>query len=176
MQHSAGIFRLCLAGLVAAAILATTGCRDVPDGAIFEVSGRIFVLNYRVATANYVITLRPLGTVPDGLTAKTLFENPEGGAPILINQKVYPKLGKLVLESPPVFCLFKDRFYNVDIAIIGDGGQTIQAIHTEVLSTLDQSVLPDAPLVVGPVYTPNPDFIGNPGGKLPDGQGRACPH
>ncbi len=175
MRHEGGLFRRWLAGFMTAALLAAAGCRDVPDGALFEISGRIFVLNYRVATANYVITLRPLGEVPDGLTARAVFENPEGGGQILVSQKVYPKLGKVVLESPAVFCLAKDRFYKVDIEIIGDGGKTVQAIHTEVLSTLDQSVLPDAPLVVGPVYTPNPDLAGNPGGKLPDGQGHACP-
>ena len=28
-------------------------------------------------------------------------------------------------------------------------------------------MLPDRPLVVGPLYTPNPELVGHPDGKLP---------
>ena len=34
-------------------------------------------------------------------------------------------------------------------------------------SSQDQSMLPDRPLVVGPLYTPNPELAGHPDGKLP---------
>lgn len=112
--------------------------------------------------------------MPEGLTASASFENPEGGAPLVIRQPVYPKLGKVVLESPPIFCLAKDRLYQAQIEILDRQGAIVQSISTEVLSTLDQSILPDRPLVVGPVYTPNPDLAGHPDGKVP-GESRACP-
>ena len=50
-----------------------------------------------------------------------------------------------------------------------------QTIDTTITSSLDQTILPDRPLVVGPVYTPNPDLAGHPDGKLPEGTGVACP-
>ena len=40
---------------------------------------------------------------------------------------------------------------------------------------LDQSVLPDRPLVVGPVYELNKDLAGHPDGRLPNEPKPDCP-
>ena len=148
-------------------------CRDDSGQRLFELSGRIFLFNYRVATATYVVTLRPTGTVPQGLTAIGSFEDPAGGPVIVVEQKVYPALGKVTLESPPLDCLVKDRTYKAAISIRDSAGRILQTIETDVLSTLDQSVLPDRPLVIGPVYAPNPELAGRPDGHLPGGR-KAC--
>jgi hypothetical protein len=165
---------LVLAGLAVA--LAACGCRDEGrSGDLFELSGKLFVFNYRVATATYLVTLKPVAPLEDGLKAVALFENPAGGAPIAHEQKIWPKLEKTVLESEPLRCVQKDRPYAVEIRIEDAAGKVRQVIKTTMTSNLDQDILPDAPLVVGPVYTPNPDLAGRPAGKLDATREAGCP-
>ena len=162
--------------LALAMALVATGCRDESrPGKLFEISGKLFVFNYRVATATYLVTLKPLGPVEDGQTAVAAFEDPAGGPPIVVRQRIWPKLDRTVLESPPLRCVAKDRPYAVTIRIEGADSTVRQEIATTIISNLDQSVLPDRPLVVGPVYTPNPELAGRPGGKLDGDPAADCP-
>jgi len=158
--------RTVLAGL-AAAVLIAGGCRDESrSGNLFEISGKLFVFNYRVATATYLVTLKPVAEIGDGLQAVASFENPAGGEPVIVRQKIWPKLDKTVLESDPVNCVLKGRPYSVEIRIEDESGAVRQVLSTKMESNLDQEILPDRPLVVGPFYTPNPDLAGRPDGKL----------
>ena len=71
--------------------------------------------------------------------------------------------------------MVKDHPYQVSIRIEGPDGDLLQAIETTMVSSQDQAMLPDRPLVVGPGYQPNPELAGHPDGKLPGGRGVACP-
>jgi hypothetical protein len=158
-----------LLSLALAAMAGVAGCRDTgAEGEYFEVSGKLFVFNYRVATATYLVTLNPLQPMQEGQTAVATFQDPAGGEPIVVRQKIWPKLDKTTIESPPLRCVAKDKPYSVSIAIEEEGGNVVQKLDTTITSNLDQSVLPDRPLVVGPIYTPNPDLAGHSDGKLPD--------
>lgn len=156
-------------------LLASAACRDSgKESEFFAISGKLFVFNYRVATATYMVVLKPLQPMDGDQTAVASFEDPAGGEPIVVRQKVWPQLDKVTLESPPLQCVKKDRPYHVSIRI-EDGGALKQLIETTMKSSEDQSILPDEPLVVGPVYTPNPDLAGHPGGKLDDKGKFVCP-
>ncbi len=158
------------------AMLALGACRDTSaEGEYFEIAGKLFVFNYRVATATYLVNLRPLQPIGEGETAVASFEDPAGGEPIVVRRKIWPKLEKTTIESPPLRCVVKDRPYQVTIRIEGPDGQLMQSIETTMTSSEDQTLLPDRPLVVGPLYTPNPDLAGHPDGKLPGGDGEPCP-
>lgn len=165
-------------GLVAVSfmsLMALGACRESGgEGEYYEISGKLFVFNYRVATATYLLTLKPVQPPRDDETAVASFEDPAGGEPIVVSQKIWPKLDKTTIESPPLRCVVKDRPYAVSIIIKGADGATRQTIKTTMTSSEDQALLPDAPLVVGPVYTPNPELAGHPDGKLP-GAEPACP-
>lgn len=168
--------RRSLALATAVLLLALGACRDESrPGKLFAISGKLFVFNYRVATATYLVTLKPLGPVEDGQTAVASFEDPAGGQPIVVRQRIWPKLDKAVLESPPLRCVRKDHPYAVTIRIEGPDAAVRQEIATTITSNLDQDVLPDRPLVVGPVYTPNPDLQGRPDGKLDVTNEAGCP-
>ena len=157
-------------------LLAIAGCRDSgPGSAPFELRGRLVVFNYRVARANFLISLGPLRPVEEELTAVTAFENPAGGAPIMVRQKIWPLADKTTIESPPLACIVKDRAYAVTIRIEAADGTVRQTIETTMISSQDQDVLPDKPLVVGPLYTPNPDVAGHPDGQVPGVVGPPCP-
>jgi len=156
------------AALIAAAALGA--CRDTgkeSEGKLFEISGKIFVFNYRLARATYVVTLRPLQPMGEGQVAVASFQNPAGGAPLVVEQKVWPKLDKVSLESPALTCIVKNKPYAIAISIKGADGAVLQKIDTTLMSTEDQSILPDRPLVMDQLYTPNPDLAGHPDGKLP---------
>jgi hypothetical protein len=103
------------------------------------------------------------------------FENPAGGEPIVVRQKIWPNLAKTTIESPPLQCVVKDRPYAVTIRIEAADGTVLQTIETTMTSSENQDLLPDRPLVVGPVYTPNPELAGHPDGKLPGAAKEPCP-
>ena len=94
---------------------------------------------------------------------------------IVVRQKIWPKLTHVTLESPPLTCVIKDKPYAVSIHIEAADGQVVQKLDTTVTSSLDQSILPDRPLVVGPVYELNKDLKGHPDGVLPDAPKQDCP-
>ena len=51
----------------------------------------------------------------------------------------------------------KDKPYLVIVVLKGVGGEELQRIEKTFVSELDQSVLPDRPLAIGPGYQKNID-------------------
>ena len=157
-------------------LLGLGGCRDVPKDKYVELSGRVFIFNYRIATATYVVTLRKLQPLPANAVATAVFDNPAGGDKLIVSQKVWPQLDKITLESQPLNCVVKDKSYAFTVTINDENGKIIQEFTSSITSTLDQSILPDRPLVIGHLYTPNPELVGHPDGKIPGLVKPACPH
>lgn len=150
------------------------GCQREEATDMFTPSGKVFVFNYRLSYAAYMLTFARIADVPPGARVVASFENPEGGAPLSIERPLFAAQDKLVLESPPVYCVRKDRPYAVKVSVTGSDGTMLQSYETTVISTLDQSILPAKPMVVGPGYQMNPDVF-KPGGKA-DYAGRTdCP-
>jgi hypothetical protein len=156
-------------------LLANGGCRESGGDAYLVLSGKVFIFNYRVATATYVVTFGKARSIPDGSSVVAEFENPAGGGALRVEQEVWPKLDKVALESPPLACVVKNKPYHFTVSLIGPDKQLLQRVDSTLTSTLDQSVLPDRPLVVGPVYTPNPELAGRPDGKNPELEKPHCP-
>lgn len=162
------------AALVVVLLLAA-GCRDSGTGDYLALSGQLFIFNYRVATATYVVTLAKIRPIPDGSRVVAEFEDPAGGAALRVEQKVWPAFDKISLESPPLSCVAKGKPYRFTVTLLAADSSVMQRVNSTLASTLDQSVLPDKPLVVGPVYTPNPELAGHPDGKLPGLVRSPCP-
>jgi hypothetical protein len=138
--------------LAAAAVLA--GCQREQQGP-YELQGHIFVFNYRMAQASYMITLRRTAPVPEGTHFIAQFENPAGGAPVTVARRIFPAQERISIESPDVRCVRKDRPYATSVEILDRENRLMQRIKTTVTSTLDDTVLPQYPLVAGPAYEPN---------------------
>lgn len=151
------------ATVLAMLALGMTGCQREDHGDVAKLSGRMFVFNYRVAKATYLVTLQPLVPIREGSTAQAEFENPRGGTPFSTVEKLFPKTEKIVLQSPPIECVKKGRPYKVTIRLNGPDGKLQQTIETSITSDTDQSQLPAKPLVVGPLYTPNPEVFRHDG-------------
>ncbi len=140
--------------------LLLAGCQRPSEGIFLELTGRIFVFNYRVATANYLLTFKKVSAIPAGSSIEVLFDNPRGGDRLITRQAVFAADETVAISSPHLSCVKKDHAYAVDVRLVDGQGKQLQEIATSVTSDVDQSVmLPSKPLVVGPVYTPNPDVF-----------------
>lgn len=163
--------RLLLLLTLAAAL---PGCQRQEEAGPLVLSGRLFVFNYRVAIATYLVTLSRSAALPEGSIIEATFENPQKAAPLVLRQKVFPVETRITLQSPPVHCVVKDRPYAVGIRLFAADGRLLQSLETTVTSSDDQTILPAKPLVVGPLYAPNPDvFRGD--GSTDFAPERACP-
>lgn len=160
--------------LLAAVILALAGCQRDDIEKPLVISGKVFIFNYRVAQATAVITLARNGALPDESYVETTFENPAGGAPHVTRAKIFPFWKKVTVESPPMRCIAKDRPYAVSMRIVDASGRELQMIETTIVSSQDQSILPSKPLVVGPVYTKNPEVF-KADGSADYAQDLSCP-
>ncbi len=143
--------------IVLAGAFGLVACRDAGEADYLNVSGKIFVFNYRIAQATYLLTLAKLRPLPDGAMLETTFENPAGGDPLIVRQKIWPMMEKITVESPPIKCVKANREYKVSMHLEDASGKLLQSIERKMISDVDQSVMPDKPLVVGPFYDPNPD-------------------
>lgn len=152
------------ASLTAALLL--TGCQRGSETEPLKLAGRLFNFNYRVSTARIEMNFDFQGKIPDGSYVIAEYENPAGGQPLLINQKIFPFWDKLWLESPPLKCVVKDRPYKVAVTLYGPDKNKIQTVETTVTSSLDQTIMAGVPLVVGPSYDPNPKIFVK--GGVPD--------
>jgi hypothetical protein len=157
--------RLLLATLIAG-LPALVACQRETGPDPLELTGKMFIFNYRLAYATYMITLTKTEPVPEGSTVVTTFENPSGGAPLTLDRKLFAKLDKIVLESPDITCVKKQTPYAVTIEVKGPDGAILQTLKTSVISNLDQDIMPAKALVVGPAYDKNPAVFRN--GKTPE--------
>ena len=96
-------------GLLLAGV-ALGACRDEGGkGEYFAISGKLFEFNYRLAIATYVITLNPMQPMDGRQVAVVSFENPAGGEPLVVRQKIWPKMSHITLTSPALTCVVKDK-------------------------------------------------------------------
>lgn len=166
--------RLSLAAGLLAGLSVLSACQRETGPDPLELTGKMFVFNYRLAYATYMITLTKTEPVADGSMVTATFEDPSGGPPLTLERKLFPKLDKVVLESPDVTCVKKQKPYAVTIEVKGPDGTVLQTLKTSVISNLDQDIMPAEALVVGPAYDKNPDVFRN--GKAPEHfQTAKCP-
>jgi hypothetical protein len=151
-----------LGGLGLAGLLLVS-CQREQTGNYLQLSGRIFEFNYRLSKATYVITYKVLEAIPKGSSTQTEYQDPRGGPPIVTVAEVFPFWEKVVLTSPPVHCIVKDKTYAVKVTLKGPDGSVLQKLETSITSTLDQTLLPENSIVVGPAYDMNPKVF-KPGG------------
>lgn len=149
--------------LLLAPLLAACQRETGPDP--LKLTGKMFVFNYRLAYATYMVTLEQTEPLPEGSIVKAEFENPAAGAALTLERKIFPNLARVVLESPDVTCVKRNQPYKVAISLLGPDGDTLQVLETQVTSNLDQSILPEKALVVGPAYDKNPEVFKD--GKAP---------
>ncbi|ANH03715.1 MULTISPECIES: hypothetical protein [Shinella] len=155
-------------------LLSLAACQRETGPDPLKLTGKMFVFNYRLAYATYMVTLDRTEPVPEGSVVRAEFENPAGGAPLTLERKLFANLTRVALESPDISCVRKGVPYKVAIRVVGPDGAVLQSLETQVTSNVDQSILPAKALVVGPGYDKNPEVFKD--GKAPERfETAACP-
>lgn len=137
--------------LAVIAALIVGGCSG-DDGEYIRVGGGGFVFNYRIAEATAGIIAEPRRELPDGATIEVTFENPRGGEPIRIAKASTSGRKRYAFVTPPLVGIEAGRDYRVAVRVLDASGNALQTIERSIRSELDQAVLPDAPLTMGPGY------------------------
>ena len=141
-------------GLVVAALF-LVGCTG--SGDYLAVAGGGFVFNYRIAEATYGIALKPMREIPANAVIEARFDNPAGGDPLVVRKEGPFNPTRITFATPPLTGVEKGKSYKA-VVVLSDGeGTTLQTIEKAFVSDLDQSVLPERPLAIGPGYQKNLD-------------------
>jgi hypothetical protein len=128
-----------------------------------SINGKIFIFNIRLARAYYMLDLNRLKATPDNSVVKAEFEDPGGGPLLVTEQKVFPKMARIDLQSPDVNCVVAGKPYKIHVTLRDPDGKVLQTLDTTLTSTLDQTVMPAESLVVGAAYDKNPNAYNKDG-------------
>lgn len=138
------------------ALMLAGGCQRAAEEYI-SINGKVFIFNIRVARAFYMLTLNRLPSTPDNAVVVVEFEDPAGGPPLVKEQKVFPRMTRIDLQSPDIDCVAVGKPYKIHIVLRDAEGRELQTIDTTLTSTLDSTMLPEKALFEGPVYTRTKD-------------------
>ncbi|WP_299870445.1 hypothetical protein [uncultured Hoeflea sp.] len=114
---------------------------DPAEKPYLRIAGGGFIYNYRVADVFY------------GFTAYVL-------KPLPVETRLHARSVKYGIRSPSVRGVKAGRPYRVSIRIVDyTRTQVIWSDERDYVSQIDDMVVPDKPLTVGPGYHPNPDLV-----------------
>jgi hypothetical protein len=146
--------------LMALAVGAIMAACDDASKPYVEIEGGGFIFNYRIAEAFYGVSLRPMRRLEVGTVLEAEFENPAGGKSYVVRETVDAARLSYMLRTPGLSGIEKDRPYRVEVRVLAGDGRLLASYERTFKSDLDQSVLPEKPLTIGPGYTPNPELEG----------------
>lgn len=143
--------------LVSAFLL--TACGEDDTGKPYlEFAGGGFVFNYNIAEAYYGFVARVVRRIPEGAIVEAVFENPDGGDPLVVRQTAVPGRAEYVFRTPAVQGVEADRPYRVELRVLEPGTEKLLAsTEKSYRSTADQAILPKEPTTIGPGYQLNPN-------------------
>jgi len=149
---------LLIALLVLAGTVTLAACSN-EDGPYVEIQGGGFIFNIREAEAYYGLTLRPLRRLVDGTVIEVDFEDPAGGPDIAVKETVMGSRLNYTFRTPGLAGIRKNKDYRAVVLVKSPkAGEVLARYEKTFRSDVDQSVLPEKPLTVGPGYTPNPEL------------------
>jgi hypothetical protein len=132
-----------------------TGCGDSGPVDYLKIAGGGIQFNYRVSEASMIVIAQQVHPLPEGSQVEALFDIPGTNTRESV---VLPAMeGKLTyrLQSQKLMNITKDTPYKVTIRLLDKDGKELDHKDTSFHSDVDQSTLPDKPLVQDPAFTPN---------------------
>jgi hypothetical protein len=90
--------------------------------------------------------------IPAGGIIEAQFENPDGGAPIVMEQKAVESRGSYVFRTPELKGVRANHDYQVVLRVLDAERRELARYEKSFRSDVDQSVLPETAPVVGPGY------------------------
>jgi hypothetical protein len=140
-----------------ALLLAAAGAACNQNSEYLAVAGGGFIFNYRIAEASYGIALKPMRDIPGDAVITATFDDPAGAEPIVLSKEGPFNPTRIAFQTPALEGVVAHHPYNVIVVLADAEGAELQRIERAFESDVDQSVLPELPLVIGPTYQPNID-------------------
>jgi len=126
-----------------------------------KIMGGGFMFNYRNTDVYYgftAIVSRPLAS---GSIIEAAFEDPAGGKPHVVSERVSTMTDRYALRSPSVRGVEAGKPYHVAIKVYDrERKRLIWETERSYTSQISDTVVPDKPLTIGPGYHRNPETIG----------------
>lgn len=135
-------------------VFALLGCEDASKPPL-TMAGGGFIFNYRIAEVFYGVSLKPQRQIAVGAVLEGEFEDPAGGPNLIVREVLGAPQRIYALQTPALKGVKAGRPYRVEVRLI-EGGKITGRLERTITSELDQDMIPDAPLTIGPGYTPNP--------------------
>ena len=130
-----------------------SGCRDDASIAYVQFVGGGFICNYRTANHYYGFVVRQKKPLPEGSRLEARFEVPGGRPEQVVEQPTRRGQLQYVFQTGDLDGIVKDHPYKAILRILdGTTGEVIASYETTFKSAVDQSTLPQSPLVIGPGY------------------------
>lgn len=121
-------------------------------------TGGGFVFNYRIAEIFYGFTARIVRPIDVGTVLEAEFEDPAGGDPIVVRQRIGSRVPTLTMRTPAVTGVVKGRSYKVVVRLRRREGDEVFAVYEKSYSSnIGEEVMPKTPLTVGPGYHRPPE-------------------
>lgn len=156
MSRDTALLWVFFAGLLLCGVLygALSVLRD--DGAdrpYLKILGSSFILNYRVSDLYMGFSAAVDRPIPIGTVLQARFENPLGGSPYLVEERIGVPDRRISLRSPSLSGVVAGKPYGVDLLLLDrETKKPFWEHRFTVTSEIDGSVVPDAPLTNGPGY------------------------
>ncbi len=137
---------------------------DPADRPYLKILGGSFIFNYRVADIYMGFTAVPEKPIPVGTMLVVTFENPSGGAPFVVIRQIGLPDRSISVRSPSMRGVRAQVPYKVSLELRKTGtGEPFWNHAFTISSNIDDDVVPDEPMVIGPGYhrpPPKPDEAG----------------
>ncbi len=137
-------------------LLAACGESDGPRNYL-KITGGGIKFNYKVSQATMILMAQQTYPLPQGSKVEAQFDIP--GTQTRQTVAWPAEQGKLVygFESQPLKGITKDTPYKVTLLLVSADGKELDRKETTFESDVNQSDLPDQPLITGPAYA-NPQL------------------
>ncbi|WP_417412993.1 hypothetical protein [Hoeflea sp.] len=127
-----------------------------------RVAGGGFIYNYREADVYYGFTAHVLKPVPIWSWLIADFEDPGGGPPLTVETRLHARSVRYGVRSPSLRGVKAGKPYRVSIRLYDrTRSELLWSAEKEFTSQIDDTVVPDKPLTIGPGYFPNPELNGS---------------
>ena len=160
-MKSISLRSIIIAALALCAVLFAIGWftrNDPSQDPYVKILGGGFMFNYRQGEVFYGFTAQVVRPLASGSIIEATFEDPAGGAPLVVSERVSTMTDRYALRTPPVRGVEAKKPYKVSIRVYDrEKTSTIWEVDTTFASQISDKVVPDRPLTVGPGYHLNPN-------------------
>lgn len=146
-------------GAFLVALAAAAFAVRVPPGETpyLKIAGAGFIFNYRIADAYYGFTAWVMKPVKNASVIEATFEDPAGGAPLVVKAKLWPKTRQYGMRTPSLHGIETGKPYHVTVRLLQQGDNAVLFEDAfAVVSDVSSAAMPAAPLTIGPGYMRNP--------------------